>query len=101
MKMFINLISYVIILGEFSNALQCYQCTGKKTNNTNQRLYDKWIKVAKTAGLKDNNTNYWSPPICTDQDVLGKAINCGYIKNYKCTYFAFKDENIKGMDGKM
>ena len=87
-------------MGEFSNALQCYQCTGKKTNNTNQRLYDKWIQVAQTAGLKDNNTKYSSPPICNGQDDLGRAINCGYMFK-KCTYFAFKDENIKGMDGKM
>ena len=56
----IELITRVIILGETSNALQCYQCTGKKTDNTNPRLYDKWIKVAQTTGLQDNNTNYWA-----------------------------------------
>ena len=96
--MFIVLITCVMILGETSNALQCYQCTGKKTDNTNPRLYDKWKKLAYTSGVHYDNID--SPPICTDQDDLGSSTNCT-APALECTYFVFKDENVKDIDGEI
>ena len=99
--MFIVLITFLMILSEISNALQCHQCTGKKTDNTNPRLYDLFINTASNNG---NPTGVNVSTIsCTDQDDLGSAITCSESDTQRypsaCTYLAFKDEKIKDTEG--
>ena len=100
--MFIVLITFLMILSEISNALQCHQCTGKKTDNTNPRLYDLFINTASNNG---NPTGVNVSTIsCTDQDDFGSEITCSESDTFypsACTFLAFKDEKIKDMEGKM
>ena len=100
--MLIVLITFLMILSEISNALQCNQCTGKKTDNTNPRLYDLFINTATNNG---NPTGVNVSTIsCTDQDDLGSAITCSEKDTFNpsaCTYLAFKDEKVKDTEGKM
>ena len=44
--------------------------------------------------------NIDSPPICTNQDDLGSSTICT-VPALECTYFVFKDENVKDIDGEI